>query len=377
MPQRVAIIDCVTRFGGGQQVFIDSIEQLLQTGWEVDAFVAEKTPVFDALESIKKRKGPELSIRTSDFSFKRQGLVSRIARQLKVFKLLHRHKHILAKSSACIVNDPDAFFAAAIVQTLQRRKNVVLYAHLQYDPLQKLFIYFLSKLPSICEIWCPSQFMRDQVLNNIQIVPIHVVTPRCRLMVHNPRTNFPALPIRIASIGALDPRKGHDALIDAANELKDTEFYVIGDPIHGETAYVKELVNRAPSNFHVYEHQSNLSEFLSTKGITCIVCASRDNFEAFGLTALESVALGLHTVVRRCGGLTEIAEELKLAVIETDHELVAALHAYVSDPMRYLSQLPAQQKILETKYGTSMFATRINQRCLDIAGIRVHDAKSE
>jgi glycosyltransferase involved in cell wall biosynthesis len=99
-------------------------------------------------------------------------------------------------------------------------------------------------------------------------------------------------PIRVGYLGRLEKEKGADLLADIASSLPDARFKIAGDgsvPIAARPNL--ELVGRV-----------NAADFLSR--IDCLVVPSR--VEAFGLSALEALSLGVPVVHSGAGGLTEV-----------------------------------------------------------------------
>jgi glycosyltransferase involved in cell wall biosynthesis len=97
---------------------------------------------------------------------------------------------------------------------------------------------------------------------------------------------------------------------------------------------------------------------LCTHQIGGLIVASRNNYEAFGLTAVEAVALGRLAVVRRTGGLNEIARSLELFSADNDLDLINLAQVLLlrSDLNLVISN---QQEKLMHFYSRSSFTQRL------------------
>ena len=112
----------------------------------------------------------------------------------------------------------------------------------------------------------------------------------------------------ILMIGTFEPRKGHEYLINAMADVftkyKHLNLFVIGSGTKEETAYLKSLVARFKWGYKVHftGFVSDISEYMS---IADIVVIPSQEYESFGLTAIEAMSYGVPIVATSVGGLPE------------------------------------------------------------------------
>ena len=112
----------------------------------------------------------------------------------------------------------------------------------------------------------------------------------------------------ILMIGTFEPRKGHEYLINAMTDVfmkyKHLNLFVIGSGTKGETVHLKSLVARFKWGYKVHftGFVSDISEYMS---IADIVVIPSQEYESFGLTAIEAMSYGVPIVSTSVGGLPE------------------------------------------------------------------------
>lgn len=140
-----------------------------------------------------------------------------------------------------------------------------------------------------------SQFEADELrrrghIKNLRLIPNPLPATWPAPAIH--RTPGRAHRLRIGYLGRLEPEKGADLLSEIAAHLPDADFGIAGEgSIHITPGPNLELVGRV-----------NAADFLSQ--IDCLVVPSR--VEAFGLSALEALSLGVPVVHSGAGGLAEV-----------------------------------------------------------------------
>jgi glycosyltransferase involved in cell wall biosynthesis len=312
--KRVLVVDCVVTTGGGQRVFADMVSSLLEQGWQVAAMVAENS----YLTSLPLSKNVEMVFVPRLIRY--PGHQARLLRNMQYGFHLWKHRRQMCDSDFCIINDPDVFIPAVLLSRWLGKRNLVLYAHFVYFGLQLKIMSFIARQRSVLQVWCASEFLSQYLALNGLNGKVFSLAPACRLDVTPP--SLMAMPRSFASIGLIHPYKGHEVLFYLAARYPHQLFHVIGPEDISQSAYSRLLRKTAPANILFSGFVSDIRAYCSQNNIGGILVASRDDHEAFGLTALESVALGLGTVVRRTGGLTEIANRLGLHSAQDDAGLV-------------------------------------------------------
>jgi glycosyltransferase involved in cell wall biosynthesis len=104
-------------------------------------------------------------------------------------------------------------------------------------------------------------------------------------------------------VGRLSPEKGVDLLIDAAAQLPEMQFRVVGDgPERGA------LAARAGTNV-AFTGRLDRSGVLAALARARVLVAPSRGQEPFGLGVIEAAAVGVPAIVTRVGGLPEIVRD--------------------------------------------------------------------
>ena len=110
-------------------------------------------------------------------------------------------------------------------------------------------------------------------------------------------------------LGTYEPRKGHRFLFQAfarvAEVLPEAHLLICGDSSPDEYAEVERLRQEiAPSaNIHLRGFRTDATNLISQ--VNLLVVASQE-FESFGLTSVEAMALGVPVVATDVGGVPEV-----------------------------------------------------------------------
>ena len=116
----------------------------------------------------------------------------------------------------------------------------------------------------------------------------------------------------ILMIGTFEPRKGHEYLINAMAEVfkahKHLNLFLIGSGTEEETSYLKSLLISAKWGYRVHftGFVADISEYMS---IADVVVIPSQEYESFGLTAIEAMSYGIPIVSTNIGGLPETIGE--------------------------------------------------------------------
>jgi len=150
---------------------------------------------------------------------------------------------------------------------------------------------------------------------------------------HKPQPDSTAHPFRVGYLGRLEPAKGVERLLEAAEGLAcdNWELHIAGRGINGFERQLRERFVDPRVRFHGFVDRD---EFL--KQIDVLVVPSLSH-ETFGLVAIEAFAAGVPVVASRRGGLGEVVTDgVTGALFEPNNagELCSILGAFVADPTR-------------------------------------------
>lgn len=119
--------------------------------------------------------------------------------------------------------------------------------------------------------------------------------------------------LKIATVGSVNPRKGFDVLVQAANILQarsqslETHFFVVGPIYESQRDYgnrLQEIVEEENLNVHFLGYRDDVPEILKASDI--YVCSS--NNEASPTAVWEAMAMGLPVVSTKVGDVSRFLE---------------------------------------------------------------------
>jgi glycosyltransferase involved in cell wall biosynthesis len=179
------------------------------------------------------------------------------------------------------------------------------------------------------------------------------------------RLKLPAGRRLVATVGDLNPLKGHEELLRAAarvvQRFDDVDFVIVGSDQTRKRKYrahlesiVKEL--EFGNRIHFVDWVDDLAGFL--RSIEVFVSASRS--ESFGLAILESMACGTPVVATRTEGAQELIGDEKaglLVNIGDSAALANAIARLLEDPV-LATEIAAEASMrARTNFGLDQMVT--------------------
>lgn len=142
-------------------------------------------------------------------------------------------------------------------------------------------------------------------------------------------------PIRILFVGKLDPIKGPDLLLDALERLAADQApvdasFVGGGSLEADLRERAHGIAGSRITFYGVRRGQDLKALYTTSDI--VVVPSR--YETFSLVVLEAMAAGRPIVASRVGGIPEILQERRNAILVSPdgQALAAGLRTLIDDP---------------------------------------------
>jgi glycosyltransferase involved in cell wall biosynthesis len=141
----------------------------------------------------------------------------------------------------------------------------------------------------------------------------------------------------IASVGRLDPAKGHHRLIEALPEIirrrPDARVWIAGSGPYEHALKRKARELGVTERVEVRAVSDRVAMAHELSGVALVVLFSEA--ETVPIAVLESLALGRPVLVTRCRGVDELADEGLVRAIPRDsgpHEIAAAVVSQLDDP---------------------------------------------
>lgn len=162
--------------------------------------------------------------------------------------------------------------------------------------------------------------------------------------------------------GRIIPEKGIKELIQAMNLLQDSmsvKLMIVGGSFYGDqlgdNPFIKELKELASALsdriiFTGYVNYADIPSYLSVADVAVVpsICE-----EAFGLSVLEPMAIGLPIITTNAGGIPEVAGEANAVIIKRDEEmpqhLSEAITRLYNNP-QLVKEMGRQSQVLSKRY---------------------------
>lgn len=241
------------------------------------------------------------------------------------------------------------FSASLEIKQLLPHKKVVVTIHNERPRGYQSDDYLNRNLDATDQIWCVSDYLSEC---NRQLLPraahkIATLYNGIDEKTFAPRPNYLEMPrenepVRVLYVGRTDWHKGTDlvprAVAQLQSEGENVQLIVAGAvwfynyDKQEEQPYFRELraaMNSANADYLGHVARPDIPAVFQSADIACV--PSRCD-EAFGLTALESMASGCATIAARRGGLPEVCGDAALMIEpNAPDELTDALRQLVRD----------------------------------------------
>ncbi len=318
-----AAVFCLSHsWGGLEQVAASDALELARLGLQARVICLPNTPIHDFLVKSKEVEVQALDFHPRDhFDFNMKKLLKDLLEREGV-NLLHTHQTSLL---------------ASIVPWMWRKPNVVLLAsrhilnsHNKKDPYHSLVYRRVDAVVVMSET-LRRNVLETHRLRERQVKIIHLgldfdeFDPD-EIDVKKQRAEWGADKdtVVIGMVGRIDPAKGQSVFIKAAagltrlQEYKDNlKFVIVGEETRGgESEYVDEL-KKLIAEFRLEDRvilpgfKENIPEIMASFDI--FVMPSRQ--EAFGLVAIEAMAMECPIVISRGGSSAEIVGEQEFGLL--------------------------------------------------------------
>ncbi|HWR02670.1 MAG TPA: glycosyltransferase family 4 protein [Humidesulfovibrio sp.] len=354
----LSFLDQYGSLGGGQQVLLELVVAALDLGARVTV-LAPRGPLLAAAgaSGAETRVLPELSLRQG-----RKGPADMLRLGLWTGGLLARHARFLSRQELIYVNGlrclPAVMGLSAVAGT-----PFCIHTHLAHCGLERRLLLAASRQDGCLALVAPSSFAAGVLEQDGRSLP------KLRVLENGLGAAFGGLanedrhsdsPLReVLVIGRLSPEKGQDALVEAASALPGLRFHFLGAADFADEDFAKALSRLMPGNAVFHGRVADVPAAARSLGAQVCLVPSRCA-EAFGLAAVEGMALSCVTAVRDSGGLAEIAAATGALRFRADAEILPLLRSLADMPGPERAALArAQHGATLARYGHASFAERL------------------
>ena len=321
---RVLQVCSARSIGGGERHVIDLSNQLTMLGHEVFLALVAGSPLVSQLQQVPSERIATFPLRNAlDVPS-----AVRIARFVR--------SHDIQLINAHLARDYPIAAAAARIAGIP----FVITRHVLF-PMSRLHRLLLRKASFAI---APSNAVAENLKREAIFPSKKIVTIRYGLDVRRfastARNND--LLFRVGSIGNLDPVKGFDVLIRAAENVHAENpvirFEIVGEdrsPDGGNKRALEELITQLGLPGVV--RLSGWSDDIGRKLATFDVFVSSSRSESFGFVIAEAMLSGLPVIATETEGAKEIISHLPLGVlvpIDSPDALAAAINDLLGDEMK-------------------------------------------
>lgn len=341
-----AVVICFSNsWGGLEQIAASDTIDLAELGLKVKLLCVEGTPIEkffrdqDLVEIIKLEEFPR-----NYFDLKLRKILLDL-HQNEGVNLFHTHQpSLLGSIIPWFWNNPNVIILAS---------RHILNAHNKKNPFHALVIYRRLDALIVMSQAMKENVLRTHPLKDRQLRVIHLGLDfnqfdlkKVEYQSQRAQWGADSDTVVVGLVGRIDPDKGQDVFIKAAAHFfKSTQspdqkikFLIVGEETKGSKGEYLESLQRLVKELHLSEHvmftgfQKDIPKVMRALDVT--VMPSRQ--EAFGLVAIEAMAMECPVVISRGGSADEIVgenEEFGLLVRPFDaFDLSGKLSLLVSDP---------------------------------------------
>jgi len=359
---RITFLDQYSSIGGGQKILFSIMQAALAKGMQISAFLPARKELGAYIEQIYPdidiHNIPELRLQQN-----RKGIMDSLLLLRHLVSFHAKYRKQLQGQDIIYVNGPrlipHALFLARFCRT-----RFCYHVHLAHSGPERHLLRIAARHPSTAAMILPSHFVQTHLStfsNAFNSPNIYILSNGLSREYDIPfEDRFTNHPLRsVVVIGRISMEKGQDALRQAAEALPQMTFHFLGDSDFSSSEYKHILQRAMPSNVCFHGKIVDIpTKVRQLKAQLCIV-PSRCN-EAFGLSAIEGMALSCLTLVRNKGGLKEIASQTKALTFTSDSELTTLLQQLeTQNSNKILSRAHDQYTATMARYSHSLFSSRI------------------
>jgi len=295
---RILQISSARHFGGGERHFVDLTNGLIERGHELFVAAVATSPILSELPAKVSRDSFELSS-SNALNYTKAFALRRFVREHDI-EIVHAH---MARD----------YPLAALAVGGAARARLVITRHVLF-PMNKLHRITRGRVARVIAVsQSVAASARAQGIfrdDQIAVVPNGIDVTRFSQRAEDASSTR----LRVGILGELTVNKGQIEFVRAAEivarELDNVTFVVAGRDHSSEGEYGRQLkgiiqLSEFRDRIELVEGEIDVAQFLTT--LDLLVSASRS--EAFGLSIVEAMAVGVPVVATTTDGACEIIKD--------------------------------------------------------------------
>jgi glycosyltransferase involved in cell wall biosynthesis len=308
---RVLLVEQFAEIGGGQTMFLQSLDALVSQQFDV----AAAFPLDGGLEAaVRQRFGdrvPRHEIPEPVFTRGSKELAD-VGRILEYSGQLFARRDLFRGFDFVAVNGARLFPAFLGISSVVPARFTY-HVHLDHSAPEKAIVGALLGHPRTHAVVAASEFVRRRL---VATLGGFADRPRLRVIENSLSRELSAAAftdrwdadraLHAVTIGQIMPEKGQELIVDLAQGHADIHFHLIGGVDPANAAFAERLRARAGANVTFHGRVDNVPAKLQDLGAQLNLVPSLRE-ESFGLAAIEGMASSCLTITSGRGGLADIA----------------------------------------------------------------------
>lgn len=369
---RITFLDQYSFLGGGQIILISLIKSLDKAS-KIHIIFPKGGNLEKKIINIQDKDIKCHNINENDFKYDRRNYFT----ILNIFKnnifSFIRYFDIIRSTDLIYCNGPRLFIFAILASTLLKKKCNY-YIHSKYTFFESILVFFISRLKYTNKIIFCSNYLFSNFRNNIfslnerkiSIIDNGLSEEFDRVKFKNRFlfSKYKGL-LRFAIVGTLKPEKGQDVVLLLSKRFPKIEFFLIGKESKKNKKWIDSIKSQKSANIFFQRELLNIRKFVNKNMINIFLVPSEWE-EPFGLVAIEGMSLSCITIVKKRGGLIDIAKNTGALVYSNEIELIEIIENLNFKSHKELVELSNNQ-YLKTKrfYSFKNFSNEIRKTIPD------------
>ncbi len=361
----IVFIDQYSDIGGGQRSLLALLRVALDAGLRTALLAPGGGPLESAVERSTRNRVDFYSLPEAGMAKGAKGLRDALALFVHTAQLLVALS-TLKNFDVRYYNGPHAFLAGLIASHLFAARSIY-HVRIDYSRLEKWILWLVIRLSRKTTVVFNSPYLR-QVYARFD--PATADSPRVMVLENCLYPPYDELPfedrfvgsndsLKAAVFGRVCSEKGQDRIVMAVQECPFLNVLFVGKCEDEDRGYLDRIVADGGRRISHMDFVDDLPALVSRERIQISIVPSRWN-EAFGLVAIESMAMSCLTIVSDRGMLRDISRRTGALIFTDDCELKSLLQRLPHESSGDLARLAhVQHERVMEEFAHRRFASKL------------------